>query len=473
MKKFLHWFLCIVFFGVYGQLLAHEDELPLVVVIMSYNNAPWVDKNLDSVFCQEYGNFCVVYVDDASSDGTADCVRKYVAQHGLEDRVTLICNSERCRKLKNMYTLFHSLPDDQIIVHIDGDDWLAHPRVLQGINQAHQDENVWFTYSQLRNWPDGRLGVARNVSGKTVKDRSFRKSWIFYPPRSFYPWLFKLIKLQDLLADDVAGFKGQFYPASNDLATVFPMLEMVHTRFKFINDVTYIRNKENPISGFQRGQKRTQLASGKEVFAKSKYPVVQEPVINRLAEFEHAQVQVILFTSDPQQAKATLTDLHQHVDGIQGCCLVYEVSEYAKPEQFQLAARLNGCACIPIQQLPDIQEYLVGQHVLLVSDTDMIDTVDINRCIKELERTFAFGFYIGADPTQIRYCQHLYDTISAWKFKCVQEQACPHINLHMSLYRIQDILEHIATSIQSIALLEQRLHSVKIDRESVGLFFNE
>ena len=62
--------------------------MPLAVVIPSYNNAQWYKLTLDSIFSQKYENFRVVYIDDASPDGTGDLVEQYIHEHGLEHKCT-------------------------------------------------------------------------------------------------------------------------------------------------------------------------------------------------------------------------------------------------------------------------------------------------------------------------------------------------------------------------------------------------
>jgi len=46
----------------------------LVVVIPSFNNARWCRRNLESVLDQAYPLYRVIYIDDASTDGTPDLV---------------------------------------------------------------------------------------------------------------------------------------------------------------------------------------------------------------------------------------------------------------------------------------------------------------------------------------------------------------------------------------------------------------
>ena len=53
------------------------QEKKLVIIVTSYNNADWYDKNLGTMFSQKnydgtpYENYRIIYVDDCSLDGTA------------------------------------------------------------------------------------------------------------------------------------------------------------------------------------------------------------------------------------------------------------------------------------------------------------------------------------------------------------------------------------------------------------------
>ncbi len=50
--------------------LPKYTEKPFVFIIASYNNSEWYKNNLDSVFAQDYENYRIIYIDDASPDGT-------------------------------------------------------------------------------------------------------------------------------------------------------------------------------------------------------------------------------------------------------------------------------------------------------------------------------------------------------------------------------------------------------------------
>lgn len=56
-------------------------EIPFCVIIPSYKNADKYFRNLNSILVQNYDAFHIVYIDDASGDGTADKVREYVKKY--------------------------------------------------------------------------------------------------------------------------------------------------------------------------------------------------------------------------------------------------------------------------------------------------------------------------------------------------------------------------------------------------------
>lgn len=222
------------------------EEKKIVIVIPSYNNAQWYQKNLASVFSQQYSNFRVLYVDDCSSDGTGDLVEQYIAKNNKGELVKLTKNTERLGALCNLYNMIHSCEDDEIIVTLDGDDWLAHPKVLQRVNLAYVDGNTWLTYGQYKD-SHGGMGCSRQLPQQVINNSSYRQSpWCTSHLRTWYTWLFKKIRKEDMIGKD-----GKFYPVSWDLTILFPLLELGGHHSKFIPDALYIYNIDTPINDYK------------------------------------------------------------------------------------------------------------------------------------------------------------------------------------------------------------------------------
>jgi glycosyltransferase involved in cell wall biosynthesis len=217
---------------------------PMVIVIPSYNNRQWYEQNLASVCAQTYGNFRAIYVDDGSSDQTGALVEQLLADHAVRQRIQLIRNPVRIGALENLYRHIHTCDDQEIVILLDGDDWLAHPRVLQTLNAVYSDPHCWMTYGQYTSWPASAPAYSRPIPAQITEANTFREyDWCASHLRSFYVWLFKRINREDLISP-----WGTFYPMAWDQALMFPMLEMAGHRAKFIPDVLYTYNTANPIN---------------------------------------------------------------------------------------------------------------------------------------------------------------------------------------------------------------------------------
>ena len=51
-----------------GMPILKEHEF--VVVVSSFNNDAYFERNLNSIFSQDYKNYHVIYIDDCSTDNT-------------------------------------------------------------------------------------------------------------------------------------------------------------------------------------------------------------------------------------------------------------------------------------------------------------------------------------------------------------------------------------------------------------------
>ena len=66
-------------------------------------------RNLDSIFQQDYKNYHVVYVNDASSDGTKEYAEKYVEENKIPSSMyTLINNEKNMLNTHNTYMAAHN-----------------------------------------------------------------------------------------------------------------------------------------------------------------------------------------------------------------------------------------------------------------------------------------------------------------------------------------------------------------------------
>lgn len=219
------------------------EDTHFVVVIPSYNNKQWYEKNLDSLLKQTYRNYDVVYIDDCSSDGTGNLVRTYVEAHRAQEFVTLIKNKKRVGALANIYNIVHACKNSDVIILLDGDDWLAHENVLLKLNELYSVNKCWVAYTQFIQWPMEQVGWNKSFSSRHYQSPDSPRDYSPSHLRTFYAGLFKKIKKEDLM------YEGDFFAMTWDMAIMLPMVEMASNgHVKFVPEIMYIYNHSNPIS---------------------------------------------------------------------------------------------------------------------------------------------------------------------------------------------------------------------------------
>lgn len=248
-----------------------SGEKPIVVVIPSYKNKEWYQRNLDSVLTQNYQNFRVIYIDDASPDETGKLVKAYIKEKNAQKRVTLVQNSKRVGALANVYKGIWMCAPHEIVANLDGDDWFEDANVLAKVNQVYSDPEVWVTYGQFVHWPSGTPGWAAPVPDEIIKHNAFRQyTWVTTALRTFYAGLFHRINVSDLLYGD------EFFPMAGDLAYMWPILEMAGTHSRFIPDVLYVYNVGTTLND-DKVDRTKQKELGWETRFKPKYTPIEKP----------------------------------------------------------------------------------------------------------------------------------------------------------------------------------------------------
>ncbi len=266
-------------FLVAPYLLAQPVEF--VVLVTSYNNEEYLERNLDSIVSQRSTvPFQTIYVDDGSKDRTGELVDAYAEKHRLDESQFLIIHNEiqLGSGIANIYNSVHNLIEDhKVVVCVDGDDYLSFPGVLERLEREYKDPNVWMTYGRFVVYPAGEFwSICWGYDDETIKTRSFRQHHnVPSHLKTFRAKLFKQVKKEDLLDVD-----GDFYKKAWDMAMLFPMLEMCapkdphginHSRF--IEDtVMYIYNFANPIGDFRNsGGRQEQMRLDHSIREKEVY----------------------------------------------------------------------------------------------------------------------------------------------------------------------------------------------------------
>lgn len=260
-----------------------QGERHIVVVVASYNNINYYRQNLASVFDQAYSNYHIIYVDDCSTDGTYEYVKVYSNHCNMQNKVLLIRNNERRGALYNQYHAIHRCKDTDIIIILDGDDWLFDNQVFRVLNSIYANPNIWLTYGQFMLYPSREAGWCIAMPEHIVSGNGFRE-YGFIPGhlRTFYAGLFKQIKKEDLMYD------GDFFRMTGDIAAMFPMIEMARQgHFEFIPKTLMVYNDGNPINNY-KVEKGLERQLDLEIRKREKYKPILSPFRSQEGGIEEA-----------------------------------------------------------------------------------------------------------------------------------------------------------------------------------------
>lgn len=136
-------------------------------------------------------------------------------------------------ELANLWSIWRSLPDDEVIVWLDGDDFLATQHALAIVARAHA-EGALATYGQFM-WEDGTVGFAAPV-GREPR----RAPWTATHLKTFRAGLVKRIREDDLKMPD-----GR-WSFVTDQPVMLPILEMAGDRARFIPNILHVYSVPNP-----------------------------------------------------------------------------------------------------------------------------------------------------------------------------------------------------------------------------------
>jgi len=237
-------------------LLGHEEATKNLKIVVPFRNVEeWICMCVGTIQKQKHAFFTCVLIDDMSTDNSYEIAEKLIED---DDRFILIKNKDRVGALKNIIDGIESLSpeDEDIIVVIDGDDWLYDKFAFNVVAETYKKEQCLITYSnyisvrdvdEMFNVEGIACGECCKYPDHIINNSSYRQfKWCAGSLRTFKYKLWKEIKIADFLDDE-----GKYLDVTWDMAFMFPMLEMAGYKQAFIDYPLYVYNVGNPTNDFK------------------------------------------------------------------------------------------------------------------------------------------------------------------------------------------------------------------------------
>jgi glycosyltransferase involved in cell wall biosynthesis len=209
------------------------------IVSSERNAAHSVIRCLESVWSQDYPRDWIrhLFIDDASTDDTVPIVRAWLESHP-DNSVEFVENSERVGALANHIHGYSAANPGEIVLELNGDDWLADGGVLRFLNKVYSDPVVWATYNTFRQ-TDGVVPIALGPSRRLVESGRIRSApWCTSHLRSFRSELFHHVEPTAFIDPKT----DELWSSTQDQAIFLPIVELAGTHSRHIWRTTYIYN---------------------------------------------------------------------------------------------------------------------------------------------------------------------------------------------------------------------------------------
>ena len=160
------------------------------VVIPSYNRAEYISATIDSILAQTYEDFEIVFIDDGSTDNTAEIVKTYMDK---DIRVKYFKQRNSERAVARSYGITLSMGD--YICLVDSDD-IWYPKKLE-VQLAVMEENpdVILSYASVN-----RIDMQGKTVGSAARQHEGYTGWVFFEllKRNFIPSVTPMIRKETL-----------------------------------------------------------------------------------------------------------------------------------------------------------------------------------------------------------------------------------------------------------------------------------
>lgn len=239
-----------------------EKQKKIVVISPFYNAGYYIRNCINSVAAQIYDNYEHIIIDDCSTEESNEALNAIAElPESIHHKFRVIKNPSNKGAVYNHINTIRDLNDDDIVILLDGDDWLTNrPDIFQYYNRIHTDND--FTYGSCWSLVDNIPLVSQPYPEAVKTNKSYKQhlfNW-YAPYTHLRTFKAKLIKNEP---DSVfQNQDGEWFRAGGDLATFYKALENCDSdRVYCVSDIMYQYNDKSPYNDYKiHGDEQTKTA---------------------------------------------------------------------------------------------------------------------------------------------------------------------------------------------------------------------
>lgn len=249
---------------VYGRRFHNYEEtyIPrntqnkIVVITPMYNAEQYIEKCIESVLSQDYDNWEMYIIDDASKDKSYGAALQFKS-----NKIHIVSNKENQGAVYNQVTTMRlKCEPDDIVILLDGDDSLINDnQIFHKINNAYIT-GADFTYGSCWSMIDNIPLVSQPYPSNVIESKSYKQHLFNWNMPYTHLRTFRYSLLKNVSDSVFKDENGNWYKAGGDGSIFYAAIENAK-KIHVFQDILYNYNDANPINDYKvNGEEQTKNA---------------------------------------------------------------------------------------------------------------------------------------------------------------------------------------------------------------------
>lgn len=197
------------------------------IVIPSCNNLDKLEKSLKEIAKQTHENYEILFV-DAKNRAEIEAIHFLITKD----------KPSNCTFFSSYYEAIHSLKNNDIVIHLETENWFADEKVLDKLAYIFSNPDTWLVYCSYMSVPSYKVKLehARQV-GNLMKGHTYKEEWLSSPIKIFYAGLFKELSFV-VAKEDTSGIELKTF--------LKPMVQKAKKHIHYIPESLYYHDEKGP-----------------------------------------------------------------------------------------------------------------------------------------------------------------------------------------------------------------------------------
>jgi glycosyltransferase involved in cell wall biosynthesis len=244
------------------------NEQAIHVVVPFYNSQEYIAKCIESIATQDYHNYKVTLIDDASTDNgylVAQAALNQVPEK-IRRRFGLIRNPVNVGAVKNTFDILKRIhlnePGSTIVMLLDGDDSLvAENTIFQFYNDLYQG-HVDFAYGSCWSMADNIPLIAQPYPQRVRLEGTYRQHLFAWNMPYTHLRTFRSYLINQVSESQCKDEEGNWYRAGGDTSIFYALIEGADPRgVVAVSKIVVNYNDLNPLNDYKvNGAEQTRTA---------------------------------------------------------------------------------------------------------------------------------------------------------------------------------------------------------------------